>query len=125
MPEPARQWNDLDGDPFEALADHHRRAIVEMLGRDEQSVQTLADQLPISRPAVSRHLRILKSAGLVTDRPDGTRRLYRLDNSGVEAVERYVEGVWGDAIRRFKMFAENTAPPPETPAPTADEDDLP
>lgn len=98
------------GDPFEALADPHRRAIIEMLRREEQPVQVLADQLPISRPAVSRHLRILKSAGLVTDRPDGTRRVYRVDERGIDPVRRYVNDVWGDAISRFTMFAENTTP---------------
>ncbi len=99
----------LEGDPFEALADPHRRAIVQMLRQGEQPVQVLADQLPISRPAVSRHLRLLKEAGLVTDRPEGTRRLYRLDQPGLEAVRAYVDDIWGDAIGRFTMFAENTA----------------
>ena len=81
-----------------------------MLRRHEQSVQALADQLPISRPAVSRHLRILKTAGLVTDRRDGTRRVYRVDERGIDPVRRYVNDVWGDAIPRFTMFAENTKP---------------
>ncbi|MGI9611421.1 MAG: ArsR/SmtB family transcription factor [Acidimicrobiales bacterium] len=107
------------GDPFEALADAHRRTIIDMLRRREQSVQTLADQLPISRPAVSRHLRILKAAGLVADRPDGTRRVYRIDERGIDPVRRYVDNIWGDAIPRFTMFAENTAPTvePERPSP--------
>ncbi|MCP5035520.1 MAG: winged helix-turn-helix transcriptional regulator [Actinomycetia bacterium] len=99
----------LEGDPFEALADPQRRTIVQMLRHGEQPVQALADQLPISRPAVSRHLRLLKRAGLVTDRPEGTRRLYRLDQQGLEAVRAYVDDIWGDAIRRFTLFAENTA----------------
>ena len=103
----------MEGDPFDALADPHRRSIVEMLRDGERPVQHLADRLPISRPAVSRHLRVLKRAGLVTDRPDGTRRLYRLDGAGVEAVRRYVDEIWGDAIRRFTMYAENTTPRPE------------
>lgn len=105
------------GDPFEALADHHRRSIIEMLGQREQSVQRLADQLPISRPAVSRHLRILKSAGLVSDRADGTRRVYRLSDDGIAPVRQYVDAIWGDAITRFTIFAENTAPTsdPQTP----------
>ncbi|MEM7322652.1 MAG: metalloregulator ArsR/SmtB family transcription factor [Actinomycetota bacterium] len=106
----AETTSDEIGDAFEALADQHRRTIVELLGRQEHSVQQLADQLPISRPAVSRHLRILKAAGLVTDRPDGTRRLYCLDNAGVEQVQRYLGTVWGDAIQRFTLFAENTVP---------------
>src|ERR1051326_7131432 len=78
------------GDPFDALGDPHRRAIVELLGARERSVQELADLLPISRPAVSRHLRLLKSAGLVEEEPSGTRRIYRLQAVGVEAVQRYL-----------------------------------
>jgi DNA-binding transcriptional ArsR family regulator len=94
--------------PFEALGDPHRRAIVELLRDGDRSVRELADALPISRPAVSRHLRLLNDAGLVTDRPEGTRRLYRLHDEGIEAVRRYLEEVWGDATARFKLAAENT-----------------
>lgn len=93
---------------FEALGDHHRRAIVELLGAGDRSVRELADALPISRPAVSRHLRLLKEAGLVSDRAEGTRRLYRLHDEGIEAVRRYLVEVWGDAAGRFRRFAENT-----------------
>jgi DNA-binding transcriptional ArsR family regulator len=95
------------GDPFDALADPNRREIVELLRGGDRSVQELADHLPISRPAVSRHLRLLKEARLVTDRPEGTRRLYRLHDEGVEAVRAYLEQVWGDAAARFKLYAEN------------------
>ena len=94
--------------PFEALGDPNRRAIVELLHEGDRSVQQLADALPISRPAVSRHLRLLKEAGLVTDRAEGTRRLYRLHGEGPEAVRSYLEQVWGDAATRFKLAAENT-----------------
>jgi DNA-binding transcriptional ArsR family regulator len=94
-------------DPFEALADPNRRAIAQLLGEGERSVQQLADSMPISRPAVSRHLRLLKSAGLVTDRAEGTRRLYRLHDEGIEAVRAYLEQVWGDAATRFKLAADN------------------
>jgi DNA-binding transcriptional ArsR family regulator len=100
---------DLAGDPFEALGDANRRAIVELLGAGDRSVRELADALPISRPAVSRHLRLLKEAGLVTDRAEGTRRLYRLHDEGIAAVRDYLEHVWGDAAARFRMLAENTA----------------
>lgn len=99
------------GDPFEALGDTHRRTIVELLGRRPRSVRELADELPISRPAVSRHLRLLKDAGLVVEEPRGTRRIYRLHDEGVEAVRAYIEQVWGEAAARFRLFAENTAPP--------------
>jgi DNA-binding transcriptional ArsR family regulator len=95
------------GDPFEALGDPQRRAIVELLRAGDRSVRELADELPISRPAVSRHLRLLKGAGLVTDRAEGTRRLYRLHEDGVEAVRAYIENVWGDAAGRFKLVADN------------------
>lgn len=98
------------GDPFEALGDPNRRAIVELLGSRERSVRELADGLPISRPAVSRHLRLLKQAGLVVEEPLGTRRVYRLHYQGVEAVRGYLERVWGEAAGRFRLTAENTTP---------------
>jgi DNA-binding transcriptional ArsR family regulator len=97
------------GDPFDALGDPHRRAIVELLSQGGRSVRELADELPISRPAVSRHLRLLKEAGLVFDRPEGTRRLYALNDQGAEEVRRYLESVWGEAAARFKLAAENTS----------------
>jgi DNA-binding transcriptional ArsR family regulator len=100
----------LAGDPFDALGDPNRRAIVELLGTGDRSVRELADELPISRPAVSRHLRVLKAAGLVTDRADGTRRLYRLHDEGIDAVRGYLEQVWGEAAARFRLLAENTDP---------------
>jgi DNA-binding transcriptional ArsR family regulator len=95
-------------DPFDALGDPNRRAILALLGTHDHSVQQLADALPISRPAVSRHLRVLKDAGLVTDRPEGTRRLYALQEEGVDAVRAYIELVWGEAAARFKLTADNT-----------------
>jgi DNA-binding transcriptional ArsR family regulator len=98
------------GDPFEALGDPNRRAIVELLGAGDRSVQELADALPISRPAVSRHLRLLKQAGLVVEEPRGTRRVYRLHDDGVEAVRAYLERVWGEAAGRFRLVSDNTAP---------------
>ena len=97
----------LPGDPFDALGDPHRRAIVELLQDGDRSVRELADALPISRPAVSRHLRLLKEAGLVIDRAEGTRRLYRLHDEGIEAVRAYLEQVWGEAAGRFRMLADN------------------
>ena len=98
------------GDPFEALGDPNRRAIVELLGSGGRSVGEVADALPISRPAVSRHLRLLKEAGLVVEEPHGTRRIYRLHDQGVEAVEIFLAQVWGDAATRFRLMAENTGP---------------
>jgi DNA-binding transcriptional ArsR family regulator len=95
------------GAAFEALGDPNRRAIVELLGSGGRSVQELADALPISRPAVSRHLRLLKDAGLVVEEPRGTRRIYRLHDEGVEAVRAYLERVWGEAAARFRLVAQN------------------
>jgi DNA-binding transcriptional ArsR family regulator len=97
-------------DAFSALADGHRRTIIELLGSGGRSVRELADALPISRPAVSRHLRVLKEAGLVTEEPRGTRRIYRLQDEGIEAVRTYLAKVWGDAAVRFRIMAENTRP---------------
>ena len=99
---------ELPGDPFDALGDANRRAIVELLRSGDRSVRELADALPISRPAVSRHLRLLKEAGLVSDRAEGTRRLYRLHDEGIAAVREYLEQVWGEAAARFRLVAENT-----------------
>ena len=98
------------GDPFDALADPNRRTILAMLARGPHSVREIADQMPISRPAVSRHLRLLREAGLVTAEAEGTRRLYRLDAIGAEAVRAFLEQVWGEASARFIIAAENTAP---------------
>jgi DNA-binding transcriptional ArsR family regulator len=99
----------LPGDPFDALGDPNRRAIVELLSAGDRSVSELAGELPISRPAVSRHLRLLKEAGLVADRAEGTRRLYRLDDEGIAAVREYLEQIWGEAAARFRLLAENTS----------------
>lgn len=101
MPRPA-------ADPFEALADPHRRAILGLLHRGPRSVREIADEMPITRPAVSRHLRLLKEAGLVISSAEGTRRLYRLHDEGLDAVRTYLEQVWGDAAARFRLVADNT-----------------
>ena len=100
------------GDPFEALGDTNRRAILQLLSSGGRSVREIADALPISRPAVSRHLRLLKEAGLVVEEPSGTRRIYALRSDGVEAVQNYLADVWGDAVARFRLMAENTASEP-------------
>ncbi len=100
--------NSAAGDgAFEALGDANRRSILRLLGEGELSVSELADALPISRPAVSRHLRLLSEAGLVEDREAGTRRIYRLRDEGVHAVQAYLEQVWGQAAARFSLFADN------------------
>jgi DNA-binding transcriptional ArsR family regulator len=95
------------GDPFEALGDPNRREILRLLGEGDKPVQEIARAMPISRPAVSRHLRLLKQAGLVTEQPEGTRRIYHLDGAGLEAVQQYLAGVWGEAAARFRLVADN------------------
>jgi DNA-binding transcriptional ArsR family regulator len=107
VPEPLHQ------EALDALGDANRRAIVEILSRGGRSVQQIADELPISRPAVSRHLRLLKGAGLVADSHHGTRRVYELRADGVEAIRSYFEQVWGEAVTRFRIMAENV--PPQSP----------
>jgi DNA-binding transcriptional ArsR family regulator len=95
-------------DPFEALGDPTRRELLRQLADGDRSVTELAGTVPISRPAVSRHLRVLKEAGLVEEAPRGTRRIYHLREEGIEAVRAYLEQVWGDAATRFRLTAENT-----------------
>jgi DNA-binding transcriptional ArsR family regulator len=95
-------------DPWEALGDPQRRTILRLLGEGERSVGELAADLPISRPAVSRHLRVLREAGLVREEPRGTRRIYALQAEGPDAVRAYLEQVWGEAAARFRLTAENT-----------------
>ena len=89
-----------------ALSDPTRRAIFERLGDGPRSVGELAKELPVTRPAVSQHLRVLKDAGLVFDRPVGTRRLYQLDPDGVGALRAYVDQFWNQALAAFKAAAE-------------------
>jgi DNA-binding transcriptional ArsR family regulator len=100
------------GDPFEALSDPNRREILRLLSAGDKPVHELAAALPISRPAVSRHLRLLKSAGLVAEEPHGTERVYHLQQQGLRAIQEYLERVWGDAANRFRLVAENTTPRP-------------
>jgi DNA-binding transcriptional ArsR family regulator len=69
---------------------------------------TVAAAMPISRPAVSRHLRLLKDAGIVAEQAEGTQRIYHLQDQGMQAVQAYLEGIWGDAVARFRLLAENT-----------------
>lgn len=97
-----------EGDPFEALGDPNRRKILGLLSSGDRAVQEIAEAMPISRPAVSRHLRLLKDAGLVSETAEGTRRIYHLQEQGLRAVQAYLEGVWGEAAARFRLMAENT-----------------
>ena len=95
-----------------ALADPTRRTVFERLRGGAKPVGDIADGLPVSRPAVSQHLKILKEARLVTEYRDGTRRFYAIDMQGLEAVRKYLDGFWGEALERFKSFAEADAPRP-------------
>lgn len=96
------------GDPFEALGDPNRREILRLLSAGDLPVTQIAAALPISRPAVSRHLRLLKDAGMVTGQAQGTRRIYHLRDEGMHAVQAYLQNVWGEAAVRFRLMAENT-----------------
>jgi DNA-binding transcriptional ArsR family regulator len=99
--------NQLDpGDSVSALADPTRRAIFERVASRPSAVGELAKDLPVSRPAVSQHLKVLKQAGLVIDAPDGTRRVYQLNPDGLEAVRAYFDGFWNRALAAFKDAAE-------------------
>jgi DNA-binding transcriptional ArsR family regulator len=95
---------------LDALGDPNRRAILELLAGGPASVRSLADRLPISRPAVSRHLRLLRAADLVGADAVGAQRVYRLEPGGAEAVRAYFEQLWGDAVPRFRLAAENRRP---------------
>jgi DNA-binding transcriptional ArsR family regulator len=89
-----------------ALSDPTRRAIFERLVEGPQAVGQIASELPVSRPAVSQHLKVLKEAGLVIDAALGTRRVYRVDPDGLEALRSYLDGFWNRALRSVKDVAE-------------------
>jgi DNA-binding transcriptional ArsR family regulator len=102
---------------LDALGDGTRRAVFERLAQGPRAVGDIADGLPVSRPAVSQHLRVLRDAGLVVVTKDGTRRLYEVDPGGLGALRRYLDGFWTESLAAFKAAAEATAPP-ATPNPT-------
>jgi DNA-binding transcriptional ArsR family regulator len=91
---------------LDALGDPTRRAIFEQLAERPSAVVDLADRLPISRPAVSQHLKVLKEAGLVTDVQAGTRRVYSLDPKGLDELRDYLERFWRTALHSFKQRVE-------------------
>ena len=96
-----------NGHPLDALGDPTRRQVFELLRRGPRSVGELADELPVSRPAVSQHLRVLEDAGLVTHRKNGTRNLYGLNGNGVVELRAWVDGFWDEALERFKDAVES------------------
>jgi DNA-binding transcriptional ArsR family regulator len=95
-----------NGHPLDALGDPTRRQVFELLRDGPQSVGELAEELPVSRPAVSQHLRVLEDAGLVVHTKAGTRHLYELDSTGVAVLRDWVDGFWSEALARFKAVAD-------------------
>ncbi|HYY21684.1 MAG TPA: metalloregulator ArsR/SmtB family transcription factor [Thermoleophilaceae bacterium] len=93
-------------DGLVALGDPTRRAIFERVAQRPRAVGELARELPVSRPAVSQHLKVLKEAGLVVDTPVGTRRVYQVDPDGLHALRAYLDGFWNRALSAFKDAAE-------------------
>ena len=97
---------------MDALGDPTRRQVFELLRHGPRSVGELADELPVSRPAVSQHLRVLEDAGLVTHRRQGTRHLYAIEGNGVAVLRTWVDGFWDEALARFKAAAETKGEAP-------------
>ncbi len=96
-------------DGLTALGDPTRRAIFERLAERPSAVGELAEALPVSRPAVSQHLKVLKEAGLVCDRAEGTRRIYQLDPAGVDALRAYLDTFWKRSLAAFQAAAKEDA----------------
>ena len=94
---------------LDALGDPTRRRVLEVLREGERAVGDLAGELPVSRPAVSQHLHVLKGAGLVSERRDGTRHLYAVDTAGLAALRTYLEAFWDEALTSFKEAADASA----------------
>jgi DNA-binding transcriptional ArsR family regulator len=92
---------------LDALGDPTRRAVLELLRGGEHSVRELTDATAVSQPAVSQHLRVLRDAGLVSVRPQGTRRLYRVDLDGLAGLRAWVDEFWDDALAAFVAHAES------------------
>ena len=95
-----------EGLALDALGEPTRRIILERLRHGALSVGAIADGLPVSRPAVSQHLRVLREARLVTENRQGTRRMYRLEPEGLSALRIYLEGFWWDALAALEQVAE-------------------
>jgi DNA-binding transcriptional ArsR family regulator len=94
---------------LEALGDPTRRLVFKRLRGGARSVGEIAEGMDVSRPAVSQHLKILKQALLVTDRAEGTRRLYAVDTRGIETLRKWLEGFWDEALSAYKEAAEREA----------------
>lgn len=94
-------------DGWSALADPTRRRILELVAARPRAVGEIADLLPVTRPAVSQHLKLLKAAGLVLDRAEGTRRIYRPDPAGLDLLRRQLDRFWNHALANLKQLAED------------------
>jgi DNA-binding transcriptional ArsR family regulator len=105
---------------FAAIADPTRRRVLERLGERPMAVGELAAGMPVSRPAVSQHLKVLKDAGLVSDRQDGARRIYAIDPNGLGAMRAWLDQFWDGALAALKAEIERDAAPP---APNEKDDD--
>ena len=92
---------------LQALADPTRRQVFEALGRGPRAVGEIARDLPVSRPAVSQHLKVLGHAGLVVSRPEGARRLYSVDPHGLDGLRAWLDGFWDDALQAYKSAVES------------------
>ena len=92
-----------------ALGDPTRRAIFECLARQPMAVGQLSAELPVTRPAVSQHLKVMKQAGLVTDQAAGTRRIYQINSEGVRAIHAYLDQMWSQALAGFQLAAQQIA----------------
>lgn len=108
---------------LDAMGDPTRRDILRLLSGRPRSVQQVADALPISRPAVSQHLRVLEGAELVMAERQGTRRIYRLDPAGTMAAREFLDQMWDVALARFALVADNTTPTPQADEAPNDQED--
>jgi DNA-binding transcriptional ArsR family regulator len=93
-------------DPFQALAEPRRRAILGLLNGPEMAAGEIASRFEVTRTAISQHLRVLRDSGLVSERREGTRRLYRARPEGLAEVRAYLEGFWGEGLERLRAAAE-------------------
>lgn len=100
---------------FAALADPTRLAVFERLAKRPAAVHEIAQEFPVSRPAISQHLRVLKDARLVLDEPVGTQRIYRLNPRGIQEIRAYFDRFWDDALESFKAFIEIDQPKKKKP----------
>lgn len=98
---------------FDALGNPVRRQIIELLANPPHTVRDIAQQFPISRPAISKHLLLLEHAGLITHQTKGNRNLYHLQQQGFEQAQDWLENYWNQAFNRFRLLAENTQQKPK------------